>query len=94
MDSHWKLKCINPLNKNNHSASKNLSDFPTLLRSAFPSVSENDKICLTCRRQIYKQKLNLSQPDTKKAKIVCDDEYHKAGVAVLQQIKKKFSVNK
>ena len=35
MDSDWKLKCINPLNKNDHSASKNLSDFPTLLRSAF-----------------------------------------------------------
>ena len=38
MDSYWKLKCINPLNKNDHSASKNLSDFPTLLRSAFPLV--------------------------------------------------------
>ena len=85
------LKYINPLNKNDHSASKNLSDFPTLLRSAFPLVPENAKICLICRRQIYKQKSNLSQTDTKKAKIVCNDEYHRAGLAVLQQIKKKFS---
>ena len=91
MDSHWKLKCINPLNKNDHSASKNLSVFPTLLRSAFPLVPENAKICLTCRHQIYKQKSNLSQTDAKKAKIVCDDEHHKAGVAVLEQIKKRFS---
>ena len=83
MDSHWKLKCINPSNKNHHSASKNLSDFPTLLRSACPLVPENAKICLTCRRKIYKQKSNLSQTDAKKAKVVCDDEYHKAGVAVL-----------
>ena len=81
MDSYWKLKCINPLNKNDHSASKNLSDFPILLRSAFSLVEVH----------IYKQKSNLFQTDAKKAKIVCDDEYHKAGVAVLQQIKKKFS---
>ena len=52
MDSHWKLKCINPLNKNDHHASKNLSDFSTLLRSAYPLVPENAKICLTCRRKI------------------------------------------
>ena len=64
---------------------------PTLLRSAFPLVPKNAKICLICRRQIYKQKSNLFQTDAKEAKIVCDDEYHKAGVAVLQQIKKKFS---
>ena len=70
MDSLWKLKCINPLNKNDHSASKNMSDFPTLLRSAFPLVPENAKICLTCRRRIYKQKSNLSQTDARKAKIV------------------------
>ena len=68
-----------------------MSDFPTLLISAFPLVPENAKICLTCRRKIYKQKLKLSQTDAKKAEIVCDDEYHKAGVAVFQQIKKKFS---
>ena len=43
MDSNWKLKCINPLNKNDHSASKNLSDFPTLLRNAFPLEPENAK---------------------------------------------------
>ena len=71
-----------------------MSDFPTLLRSAFPLVPEKAKIYLTCRRQIYKQKSNLSQTDDKKAKIVCDYEYNKADVAVLQQIKKKFSVNK
>ena len=97
MDSHWKLKCINPLNplnENDHSASKNLSDFPTLLRSAFPLVPENAKICLTWRRQIYKQKSNLSQTDATKAKIECEDEYHKAGVAVLQQIKNKFQRQK
>ena len=88
---HWKLKCINPLNKNDHPASKNLFDFPTYLRSVYPSVPENAKICGTCRRQIYKQKPILSASDVKKAKTVCDDEYHKAGVAVLEQIMKKFS---
>ena len=46
MGSHWKLKFINPLNKNDHHASKNLSDFPTLLISAYPLVPENAKVCL------------------------------------------------
>ena len=91
MNTHWKLKCINPLNKNDHPASKNLFDFPTYLRSAYPSVPENAKICGTCRRQIYQQKSSLFPSDAIKVKTVCDDEYHKAGVAVLLQIKKKFS---
>ena len=66
MDSSWKLKCINPLNKNDHPASKNLSDFSTLLRSAYPLVPVNAKIYSTWRRQIYKQKSSLFQSDAKK----------------------------
>ena len=83
MDPGWKLKCINPFNKDNHPSSKNLSDFPIALRSAYPLVPENAKICFNCRVQVYK--LKSEQPSQ------CDDRYHKAGVAVLEQIKKKFS---
>ena len=55
MDSHWKLKFINHLNKNDHSASKNLSDFPTLLRSAFPLVPEYHKADAAVLQQIKKK---------------------------------------
>ena len=90
MDPALKLKCINPFNKINHSVRKNLSNFPSIFRSAYPLVPENAKICSNCQRQLYKHKLDLPSCDAKKAKIECTDEYHKAGVAVLNQLKKKF----
>ena len=89
MDPALKLKCINPFNKINHSVPKNLSNFPSIFRSAYPLVPENAKICSNCQRQLYKHKLDLPSCDAKKAKIECTDEYHKAGVAVLNQLKKK-----
>lgn len=91
MDSTWKMKCINPLNRDNHPTSKDLFDFPATFRSTFPFVPEEAKICSTCRRQIYKRKADLPILDTKEANVNCCNEYHKAGVAVLEQIKRTFS---
>ena len=84
-----KGRCINPLNKDNHPSSKELSDFPTSLKRSYPLIPENAKICSNCRRQLYKQESEL--PASKRTKIECDNEYHRAGVAVLEQLKRKFS---
>lgn len=83
MEVTLKIKCTNPFNKKPHPACRlrSLSNFPKSLRSAYPHIPEKAKLCSSCRRQIY----------AKKTKIMCDDEYHKAGIAVLEKIKKKFS---
>lgn len=93
MNSAIKLNCINPFNSYNHSAAKDLYNFPKYLRSAYPSIPANAKVCSSCQRKLYKHYKQDLPPsdDAKKAKLECDDEYHKAGVAVLEQIKKKFS---
>ena len=40
---------------------------------------------------MYKHKSSLPPADAKKAKIVCYNEYHKAGVTIIQQIKNEIS---
>ena len=91
MDTSWKLKCVNPLKKDYHPTSKDLTDFPNSLRSLYPLIAENAKICLNCRQQIYKITRESPSFVPKKARIDCGNEYHRAGVAVLEQIKRKFS---
>ena len=90
MNVSWKVRCINPLKKDHHPASKDLFSFPKTLRSSYPSVPENAKICSNCRRQIFKETESPSFA-SKKARVDCDNEYHRAGVIVLEQIKRKFS---
>lgn len=91
MDMIHKVKCLNPFNKDNHPSSKDLYDLPISLRNAYPLLPENAKICSNCRRQIYKHKLEIPFLEAKKSKSMCEDGYHKAAVAVLDQIKMKFS---
>lgn len=98
MNFKLKLHCINPLSKSNHGGTNELFDFPPSLRSKYPLIPDGAKICSRCRRELYRQKDTLEQdsnnesaPDAKKAKLECNNEYHKAGVTVLEQIKSKFS---
>ena len=84
MNSGLILRCSNPLQKDHHFQSKNLSNFPVALRKSYPLTPENAKIYSGCRRDIYR-------PEAKRARVECDDDYHRAGISVLEQIKKKFS---
>lgn len=76
--------CFNPLKKENHSVNKSLVKFPQCLKEKFPSVPNDAMICLKCKVEAYKFR-NENK--------ICDDEYHKAGVAVLKQIKEKFATS-
>ena len=59
------------------------------MRKAYPLIPEKAKVCSSCRRQIYQPKVE----STFSGKFVCDDKYHKAGMIVLENIKKKFSAS-
>lgn len=93
------LKCINPFQKPNHTVKKNLVKFPLSFADTYPSIPANAKICLKCRLELSSslKKENSTNdpfsPVSKKYKPCrenCTDEYHRAGVTVLEQMKEKF----